>query len=120
MHIAGSLMIPTQILKSEDGFGPVTEPHIGSPARSSYRDLRAPTNYILQKAVEGWGPTGVALFRMIAAELLDWREGRLRHTDIDIDPAGSPLSDSDRSYKESLEYLLGENRLDRTHVSGYT
>ena len=94
MPAGPSNKIPCHVFPSEDGFGPVTKPHLGSARRWP---LRAPTNAVLRDLVRGYGPESASVIRPAFAELLDWREGRLRY-------GGG--TDEDAEYRASIEYLI--------------
>lgn len=91
MSAGPSTMTPHAVRLSKDGFGPRRPVHVAGRAR---RFVTAPTCAELESAVKGYGPNSVATFRIIAAELLDYRRGRLPR---------STASDDD--YRAAIEAL---------------
>lgn len=63
-----------RVRRSDDGHEPVSKVNVAGRAGSH---AVAPTNYELERAIAGWGPSSVGTFRAVCAELLDYREARL-------------------------------------------
>lgn len=81
---------------SIDGFAPLRPFEVAGRA---IRYTDAPSNDDLSRFVRGYGPQSVGTFRCIAAELLDWREGKLRAPPLDETEAAG-------EYVEALEFML--------------
>lgn len=110
MSYGESTMTPTQIPPSVDGFAPITQPVMSGSPRSAYKrggdhqyGSRAPSCDDLRdlalNAHYRDTTRGVTCARVLAAELLDWREGRL--------PIKQREGMSDSEYIDRIDHLLG-------------
>lgn len=91
-------MIECHALPSDDGHGPVSTYYTGSSAWTGSRTTQAPTSRFLDSVRRG---TYISqpLIRIMAAELLDYREGRL--------PVREPEPGGDDDYAAAQDFAWG-------------